>query len=436
MSGTDVTDPGLRTSNAYDEIRSDVLVRIERDRLDPSADPDRVRELVVEAVERYQARAHLGEGRALHDPNGMVGRIVRAIIDFGPLTDLFARSDVEEVFIEGPRVTYIDASGRLQGLAVPTTQEENRQVVDRLLATTQRHLDAKSPIVQARVLDGSARLTAAIPPISDHLSATIRRHLLRRESLRSLVERGSLTEAAAGFLWANMQTTTSLVVSGPPGAGKTSALSALMAAVPSNHCIRCCEEIRELHVPLTHGAFYEARPPAMDGSGEVTLRDLVKFTLSMRPDRIIVGEVRGSEAFELTRAVNAGCGFSVTIHANNARDALNALVNAAIMAGENVTEPIVRKVFSSAIDLVVHLDRDDINRTDPGQGIRRQVMEILAVAPSLHADFTTEPIFSRDELGRPLVWTGAMPPHAELLERALPDGVTLRAILEGRRVVL
>ncbi len=152
----------------------------------------------------------------------------------------------------------------------------------------------------------------------------------------------------------------------------------------------------------------------------------------MRPDHIVVGEVRGAEAFELTRAVNAGCGFAVTVHANGARDALNALVNAAIMAGENVTETIVRKVFASAIDVVVHLDRDDINRADHRHGIRRQVMEILAIVPSLHADFSTEPIFVRKELGKPLVWTGAVPPAAERIERALPEGFTLRAILEGR----
>ncbi|HEX2029354.1 MAG TPA: ATPase, T2SS/T4P/T4SS family [Nitriliruptorales bacterium] len=420
--------------NAYDDIRREVLARMERDRLDPERDAPGIRRAVTEAVETYQTRAHLGDGRALSDPHDMAARILRSITDFGPLTDLLARRDVEEVFIEGSRVTYLDAAGRLQGLAVPTTEAENRQVIDRLLATTQRHLDTTSPIVQARVLDGKARLTAAIPPIADRLSATIRRHILRRESLTSMVERASLTPAAAGFLWAAMQTATSVVVSGPPGSGKTSMLSALIAAVPTNHCIRCCEEIRELSVPITHGAYYEARPPAMDGSGAVSLRDLVRFVLAMRPDHIVVGEVRGAEAFELTRAVNAGCGFAVTVHANSARDALNALVNAAIMAGENVTEGIVRKVFASAIDLVVHLDRDDINRADPGQGIRREVMEVLAIAPSLHDDFTTEPVFLRHELGGALTWTGAVPPSAERIERALAEGLTLRSILEGRRL--
>jgi len=169
----------------------------------------------------------------------------------------------------------------------------------------------------------------------------------------------------------------------------------------------------------------------MDGTAEVSLRDLVKFVLAMRPDHIVVGEVRGSEAFELTRAVNAGCGFSCTVHANSARDALNALVNAAIMAGENVQEPIVRKVFASAIDLVVHCDLEDANRADPARGLRRQVMEIIAVVPSLHDDFSTEPIFAREHIGGPLEWTGILPPTADHIERALPPELTVRGLLES-----
>jgi pilus assembly protein CpaF len=420
------------TNNAYETIRIDVLSRLERDKVDPTQDLDAVRSLIADGVEAYQRRAHLGDGRALVDPADMTSRLLASITDFGPLSELFARPDVEEVFIEGGRVTFIDTTGRLQGLATPTTEHENRQLVDRLLATTQRTLDAKSPLVQARVLDGKARLTAAQDPISDGLSATIRRHIMKKETLRSLVHRGSLSLPAAGLLWALVQTRSSIVASGPPGAGKTSLLSAMIGSVPSNHCVRCCEEIRELYVPITHGAYYEARPPALDGSSEISLRDLVKFALAMRPDLIVVGEVRGAEAFELTRAVNAGTGFACTVHANSARDALNALVNAAIMAGENVHEDVVRKVFSSAIDVVIHLDRDDINRADPAVGIRRQVMEIIGVVPAMTDDFSTEAIFVRSELGQPLTWTGVMPPGAERIEKALPPGMTLQAILEGR----
>jgi pilus assembly protein CpaF len=154
-----------------------------------------------------------------------------------------------------------------------------------------------------------------------------------------------------------------------------------------------------------------------------------RFVLAMRPDRNVVGEVRGAEAFELSRAVNAGCGFLCTIHANSAAEALDALVNAALMAGENVTERIVRKVFSSSLDVVVHLDRDDLVHDDVDH-IRRQVMEIAAVVPALRDDFTIEPLFVREALGRPLRWTGALPARLEeRLERSHAGTRSLRDVV-------
>jgi len=420
-------------SDAYEEIRRRAVSVVEERGIDVSDDRSAARVVVTGAVEDYQRQAHLGHSRALADPAGMIERVLRSVVEFGPLTDLLARPDLEEVFVEGSRVSYIDSAGRLRALDQPTSERENRQVLDRLLADSDRRLDASSPLVQARVLDDSARLTAVIPPVADQLSATIRRYALRRETLDTMVEMSALPAAASRFLWAVMQATTSIVVSGPPGAGKTSLLSALIGAVPAGHCVRCCEEVRELHVPLVHGSFYEARPPSLDGSGAITLRDLVKLVLAMRPDRIVVGEVRGSESFELTRAVNAGCGFACTVHANSATDALDALVNAALMAGENVTEPVVRKVFSSALDIVVHLDRDAV-----GDGpIRRRVMEILAVVPSLRDDFSTQPIFAREHIGAPLEWTGALPPQAlvDRIDRALPDGSSLRNMVATREGV-
>ncbi len=419
-------------TSAYDVIRLDVLDRLERDALDPEQHGEAVRGVVTDAIADYQRRAHLGAARALADPSGMTDRLLSSITAYGPLSALFERDDVEEIFIEGSRVSFLDRSGRLQGLPTPTTEQENRQLIDRLLATTQRTLDAKTPLVQARVLDGAARLTAAQRPVADSLSATIRRHLLKRESLRTMVERNAVSRPAAGYLWALMQARTSLLVSGPPGAGKTSMLSALLSAVPSTQSIRCCEEVRELSVPLTHGSYYEARPPALDGSSAVTIRDLLKFILAMRPDRIVVGEVRGAEAFELTRAVNAGCGFTCTIHANTARDALSALVNAAIMAGENVREDVVRRVFSQALDVVVQLDRDEIGAAGSDDGIRRQVTEILGVVPALTDGFSTEAIFLSAHIGAPLLWTGVVPSDSERIDRTLPDGLTVRAILEDR----
>ncbi|NIA24461.1 MAG: CpaF family protein [Gammaproteobacteria bacterium] len=419
--------------SAYDDIRSAAVQIIERRKLDVQAERELTRAAVTEAVGTYQRQADHGGSKALLDPAEMIERVFHAVADFGPLTDILTDPGVEEIFIEGDRVSSIDGDGRLHALSRPTTEEENRRVVDRLLADTDRHLDVANPIVQARVLRDSARLTAVMPPIADRLSVTIRRYALRRETLASLVELGSMTPPAAGFLWAATQAKSSIIVSGPPGAGKTSMLAALIAAIPPGDCLRSCEEVRELHVPIVHGSYYEARPPSLDGSGAIALRDLVKIILAMRPDRIVVGEVRGAEAFELTRAVNAGCAFSCTVHANSAREALSALVNAALMAGENVTESVVRNVFASSIDFVVHLDRDASVRSD--RGLRRQVMEVLSVVPSLHDDFTTEPIFLRDDLGGPLEWTGAFPPDdlTRRIQRSLPEGMTLRAIFEGRR---
>lgn len=423
-------------ADAYRDLRQQVIERLEDKKID-STDAKGVREVISEVVTRYQRRAHLGEARALRDAELMSQRIFTSITDFGPLAELFRRSDIEEIFIEGAEVAYIDRSGRLQGLTIPTSEDENMQVVERLLATTDRHLDAKSPIVQARVLDGSARLTASISPISDVLSATLRKHSMRRETLQSLVKRGTLSPAAGSFLRAAMHGSTSVVIAGAPGTGKTTLTSACIASVPAHNCIRVCEEIRELNVPIVHGQYYEARPPSLDGSGEIGLRDLVKFTLAMRPDLIVVGEVRGSEAFELTRAVNAGTGFMCTVHANSAADALEALVNAAIMAGENVSVDIVRKVFASSLDLVVFVDRENISQVEGDNGIRRQVMEILAVQPSLTSNgFTVEPIFARREIGAPLEWTGAVPDVVQRMERYLPHGLSVRNILSGQQVYL
>jgi pilus assembly protein CpaF len=418
------------TVDAYHEIRQRALERIDGSGLDPQRDTARLVELLRSTVDDYQRQAHLGESRSLVDPDATLRRLLQSVSYYGPLGDLLDREDVEEIFIEGARVTYLEAGGRLRGLDQPSTESENRQVVERLMASTDRRLDASHPVSQARILDGTARITAVIPPVSDRLSATIRRYALRRETLASLVELGSLTRGSADFLALAMRASASVLVSGPPGAGKTSFLSALIAAVPPDYCIRACEEIRELHVPIVHGSYYEARPPMMDGSGEISLRHLVKATLAMRPDLIVVGEVRGAEAFELTRAMNAGCGFACTIHANSAPDALDALVNAALMAGENVTERVVRKVFASSIDLVVHLERD----VDPnGGGIRRQTTEIRALVPSLHDDFSSDPLFHRDRMGSPLEWTGAMPPDSLVrrLDRVLPGGVDLARLLQG-----
>ena len=227
-----VTGDTVAVGGAYDAIRDEVLERLERRRLRPDVDAEQVRAEVREAVAGYQRRAHLGEARPLADPDTVVEQLLRAVTDFGPLTDLLARRDVEEIFLEGARVSYLDGTGRLRGLAVPTSEAENRRVIERLLAATDRQLNAKHPLVQARVLGGTARLTAALPPVGDRLSATLRRYVVRDVRLSDLVARDSLTEEAATFLDALMCTRSRVTVSGEPGAGKTTMAGALLARCP------------------------------------------------------------------------------------------------------------------------------------------------------------------------------------------------------------
>ena len=260
-----------------------------------------MRSEVERAVDEYQRRAQLGDEVPLGDPPAMVGRVLRSITDLGPLTSCSraTTSKRSSSRVRGCRTS--TPTGRLRGLAEPTSEDENRQIVDRLLAATERQLNAKHPIVQARVLDGTARLTAAIPPVADRLSATVRRYTVRDVTLDELVARDALSTEAAAFLWAMMQVRSRIVISGEPGAARRR--SRLRCSRP--------EPARALRAllrgdPRARGAgaarrsYYEVRPPGLDGTGEIALRDLVKFVLAMRPDRIVVGEVRGAEAFELT----------------------------------------------------------------------------------------------------------------------------------------
>jgi pilus assembly protein CpaF len=422
---------------AYEQIRATVLRWIEDQKVDPANEAS-IRHRTEDAIRQWQRSAAASERRGLGDVDAIAERVVRSITGFGPLSGLFDAQGIEEIEIEGDLVMYVDASGRRQTLVAPTTQEENHQAVDRLLAATQRHLDTQSPLVHARVLGGRARLSAAIPPVADKLSCTIRFHQLRNESLASMVRRGSLTWPAAGFLWAVAQTRLSLVISGPPFAGKTSMLGALLAAVPPQRRIRVVEDTRELIDERPTISYLESRARSLAGEGEITLRDLIKFVLKMRPDYIVVGEVLGAEAFEIVRAVNAGCGFACTVHANSARDALTALVNAAIMAGENVKSSDVREVLASSIKYVMHLEVDEGGATAAAghsahaPGLLRQTREIIELVPSLHDDFSHEVLFRREALGKPLIWTGTMPHNAEVIDRALPRGLTLADVLEGR----
>jgi pilus assembly protein CpaF len=426
----------MAPTDAYGELRNLALDEVQRLGLDPS-DRDEVRRLLQRLIDDYQTRATSGGGRRpLADRRAMLHRLERSLLEYGPLTGFLDGSlDYEELLIHGDEVTYVDRDGRLVVHDEPVSADEVVHVVNKLLATVGASVDERHPILQAQVLDGTGRLGVVIPPVADRIDVTLRRYLTRRETLDELIGWDALSPAAADLLTVMLRTPTGVLVTGQPGSGKTTLANALLRAAPPNMRVIACEDTPELSVAHLHGARWRTRPAGPDGTGAVTLRDLVRVALGMRPDLIVVGETRGEEAYELTRAGNAGCGLVSTIHANNARQGLNALVSTAVMAGPNVAPDQVRSVFASVVDLVVHTARQP-EAASERRMTRRQVMEIVAIPPlqGREHDFTVEPIFQREDFGQPLRWTGSpLPADLEArLDRVLRvHGLRAADLLDG-----
>ncbi len=430
------------TVDAYEHLRNEALNDLRARGIDSQSSSD-VLLMVRSLVDRYQIGATTSGGRRpLHDPNAMVDRLARSILEYGPLTPFIDGSiEYEELIVHGEEVSYIDTTGRLVAHNEPISENEVAHVVSKLLATVGAAVDESRPIIQTQILDGAARLGVVMPPIADRIDVTIRRYLSKRETFAELIEWDAITPAAASLLAASLLTPTGVMVTGQPGSGKTTLLNALLRSADPSLRVIACEDTPELSVEHLHAARWRTRPSGPDGKGAVDLRHLVHMSLGMRPDLIVVGEVRGEEAYELTRAGNAGCGMLSTIHANGARQGLQALVSTAVMAGPNVVPEQMRAVFSSIIDLVVHTAKEPTAATGTGRGGRRQVMEIVAIPPmqGTEADFTVEPIFSRRDFGSPLQWTGN-PLPAELEQRLgrvlRPLGFTINELLEGNETLV
>lgn len=421
----------LVQASAYETVKAMTLKRVEAGDIDPQEAPEVVRSQIGEVVRAYQRDAHLDDRLvALADPEAMVARVMAAVCDYGPLTDLLRRNDVEEVMIQGAHLSYITGDGRIHFPAKAASEAEYRQYVERLLQATGRQLDVSTPIVIAGI-DGHTRLSVKIPPVADELTVCIRRQVLRRPTLRELVAQGSLSPPAAGLLWACMQIRSRVLVAGAPFAGKTTLLNALLAAIPPHRVVRVNEEARELSAPLMLGGYCQAG----DRPGQ-TLRDLVRADLTFRPDVLVVGEVKGAEAYEVIRPLNAGCGFMTSVHCNSAADALDVLTACAAMAGEKMDPELIRSLFAGAIDFVAFVDADEAALRDRDRAARRQVTEIAWVEPRLRGgQVVLEPLFRREALGHPLEWTGARP-HPGVVARldkglAAAGGGSLDRILAG-----
>ena len=293
------------------------------------------------------------------DREALCERVVLLARGLGPLEPLLSDSSVDEVMVNGPDAVYVERRGQLERTPVSFTGEADLlHAIERVLAPLGRRVDEASPLCDARLPDGS-RVHAVIPPLS--LSGpclTIRRFRREGFGLRDLVARDTLSPELAEFLALCVAAKAALLVSGGTGSGKTTTLNALSGAIPGEERIVTIEDAAELRLRQRHVVRLEARPAGLDGRGEVTIRTLVRNALRMRPDRIVVGEVRGPEALDMLQALNTGHdGSLTTVHANSPEDALRRVETLALMAGVGLPHAAVREQVASALDVVVHQAR-------------------------------------------------------------------------------
>ena len=294
------------------------------------------------------------------DARRLVAGIVDDTVGLGPLDPLLRDRGVTEVIANGPGRIYAERSGRLVREIVEFRDEEHlRQVIDRVVSSVGRRVDESSPMVDARLPDGS-RVNAVLPPIAlDGPLLTIRKFARAPFRVDDLVAAGSLTPAQADLLERCVRCRLNVVVSGGTGTGKTTLLNALAGFIDPAERIVTVEDAAELRLPQPHVARLESRPPNVEGRGEVTLRALVRNALRMRPDRIVVGEVRGGEALDMLQAMNTGHdGSLTTVHASSPADAVRRIETMALMAGLDLPHVAVREQVASAVDVIVHLVRD------------------------------------------------------------------------------
>ncbi len=395
----------------------------ERIQAEPALDPPSLFRVAKEVVQRYRERSLLENLPPLEDggsDGAIAGELIKRMSGYGALADLIEDPTVEEVWVNDPSSVFVSRSGSHERVPMRIGAKEIRDVVERMLGFTGKRIDRSSPFVDARLPDGS-RLHVVIPPVTQHWTLNIRKFTgIRVNDLDELVAKGSLTSHAAHFLSSSVRVGLNVVVAGAVGAGKTTMLNCLASAIPATERVVTCEEVFELDIDHPDLVGMQCKAANFEGEGEISLRQLVKETLRMRPDRIIVGEVRGAEAFDMLIAMNAGCAAMTSVHANTAREAIRKLTALPLLAGENISRDFITSTVAACIDLVVFCRRE--RRTG-----RRFVEEILGIGEQVAPDgVTASPIFRRD--GDRLGWTGEYPRGAERFEQA---GVDLLELLRG-----
>jgi pilus assembly protein CpaF len=387
----------LRVSRLHDEAEAHVVTRIHAriaatlGRSIDTAAPDAVRGLLADRFPVALEEEHLELTRT--DRLRLQDAVLAELVGYGPIQDVLNDDDVSEVMVNGPRQVWIERSGRLHLTDIVFTDADHIiRVIQRIVAPLGRRCDESSPMVDARLPDGS-RVNAIIPPLSLVGPAlTIRRFRRVPFGPAELLENGTLTTDALQFLAACVNGRLNVVVAGGSGAGKTTLLNTLSNFISERERIVSIEDAAELQLQQMHVLTLETRPPNADGRGEVSIRELFRNALRMRPDRVIIGECRGPEALDMLQAMNTGHdGSLTTIHANGPRDALARIETMVLMSGADLPLRAIREQIVSAIDLVLSVERMP-------DGARRvtQISEVRGLESDV---ITMQDIFALDARG-------------------------------------
>ncbi len=403
-------------------IEREVRELVRRRGLDPQTDTVAIRKIVDDVMADYDERTLTSAMPPVSDPTRAARDVYDSVAGFGPLQRWLDDPTVEEIWINEPGRVFVARRGCSELTTTVLTSGQVQDLCERMLKSSGRRVDLSTPFVDAMLPDGS-RLHIVIPDITrQHWSVNIRKFVVAARSLDELVAFGTLTPQAARFLEASVASGLNVIVAGGTQAGKTTLLNCLAAAIPARERVITCEEVFELRIPLPDVVSMQTRQANLEGTGEVRLRRLVKEALRMRPDRIIVGEVRQEECLDLLVALNSGLPGMCSIHANSAREAVVKMCTLPLLAGENVSHAFVVPTVASCIDLVVHCETD-------GQG-RRRVREVVAVPGRVEGDVVeTAQIFAtRDDH---LVRADGYPPHPDRFARTGHDLARLLAPTRG-----
>ncbi len=377
---------------------------------------EKTKKLVVELIGKEDTKGILN---TREDMNNIVKQILDEALGLGPLEDMLSDKTISEIMVVGPDKIYYEQSGKNKKSEVTFTNDRQvLNVIERIVAPIGRRIDEKTPYVDARLADGS-RVHAIIPPCAlDGGTITIRKFPENRLTYKDLVNFGSMTEAMADFLRISVEAHRNIVVSGGTGSGKTTLINMLGGFIPSNERIITCEDSAELDFPQDHVVRLETKPPSLEGDGAVDIRCLVKQTLRMKPDRIVVGECRGGETLDMLQAMNTGHdGSMTTVHSNTPRDCMSRLETLVQYSGVPISPRAIREMIASAVHMVVQQ-----SRLEDGS---RKVMNITEIGGMQGDVITLQDIFAYKQEGMSkqgkiigkFMATGFIPKFIESLER-------------------